>query len=199
VDARNVGELAGEPPLAVAAPWYRVPRGRSESSAFDAWFAALFQEQFRKLFRYLVRLSGDRDLAADVAQDTFVRLYRRGTAPDSPAAWLVVVGTNLLRNAQSQRSRRLRLLTAERSRHALGDAPRSPEQLAVASDVSRQVRQAIDRMPEREARMLLLMAEGYSYRDIAAALGINQASVGTLLARAKRTFRRLYEETGDAP
>jgi len=171
--------------------------GRSdESGPFDEWFAACFEGQFRRLFRYLDRLAGDADLAADVAQDAFVRLYQRGTVPDSPEAWLIVVGTNLLRNAQSQRSRRLQLLTPERSRHILSDPSPSPAQFALASDARQQVREAIDRMPERDARMLLLMAEGYSYRDIAAAIGINEASVGTLLARAKRAFRQLYDEGG---
>jgi DNA-directed RNA polymerase specialized sigma24 family protein len=36
------------------------------------------------------------------------------------------------------------------------------------------------------------MAEGYSYRDIAAALDLRETSVGTLLARAKRAFRENY-------
>jgi RNA polymerase sigma-70 factor (ECF subfamily) len=54
-------------------------------------------------------------------------------------------------------------------------------------------------MPERERSLLLLRAEGYSYRDMAAALDLNEASVGTLLARAKKMFREFYEETIDAP
>ena len=182
-------------PAEVAAFSGRGSVGRSEESrAFDEWFAACFKSQFTRLFRYLDRLAGDADLAADVAQDAFVRLYQRGTVPDSPEAWLIVVGTNLLRNAQSQRSRRMQLLTSERSRHILSDPSPSPAQLALASDAQQQVRAAIDRLPERDARMLLLMAEGYSYRDIATALDINVASVGTLLARAKRAFRQLYDE-----
>ncbi|MBA3258421.1 MAG: hypothetical protein H0T68_03010, partial [Gemmatimonadales bacterium] len=46
--------------------------------------------------------------------------------------------------------------------------------------------------------LLLLHTEGYSYRDLAVALGLNEASVGTLLARARRAFRRCYGETSDA-
>jgi DNA-directed RNA polymerase specialized sigma24 family protein len=45
---------------------------------------------------------------------------------------------------------------------------------------------------------LLLRAEGYSYRDIAAALELNEASVGTLLARAKQSFLQYYEADADA-
>jgi RNA polymerase sigma factor (sigma-70 family) len=67
-----------------------------------------------------------------------------------------------------------------------------------AEDTRRQVRQALDRMPERERNMLLLRAEGYSYRDIAHALHVNETSVGVLLARARRAFREIYGESTDA-
>ena len=51
----------------------------------------------------------------------------------------------------------------------------------------------IDHLPERERQLLLLRAEGYSYRDLARALDLEESSVGTLLARAKRAFRDRYE------
>ncbi len=54
------------------------------------------------------------------------------------------------------------------------------------------------RMPERERHMLLLRAEGYSYREIAGALEINEASVGVFLARAKEAFRGHFEALADA-
>ena len=47
--------------------------------------------------------------------------------------------------------------------------------------------------------MLLMRAEGYSYHEIAQALAIAEASIGTLLARAKRDFRQRYEDAVDAP
>ena len=60
------------------------------------------------------------------------------------------------------------------------------------------MRRALDRVPERDRHLLLLRAEGYSYREIAAALQIQETSVGTLLARAKRAFRDNYEARADA-
>ncbi len=56
------------------------------------------------------------------------------------------------------------------------------------------VREALDRLSLRERELLLLRAEGYSYRDLAAVLELHEASVGTLLARAKRAFEDAYEE-----
>jgi RNA polymerase sigma-70 factor (ECF subfamily) len=169
------------------------------TSSADRWFVELFGAQFQRLFRYLDRLSGDPDLAADLVQEAFVRLYRRGSAPDTPEAWLVTVATNLFRNARSQRARRMRLLTDARGAAVLADPPASPAEAVEAGESERGVRQALDRLPERERRLLLLRAEGYGYREIALALNLNAASVGTLLARAKQAFREAYEDWTHAP
>ncbi|MFN0149705.1 MAG: sigma-70 family RNA polymerase sigma factor [bacterium] len=158
----------------------------------------LFDAHFRRVYRYLSRLSGEPELAADIAQETFVKLYQRGQAPDTPEAWLITVGTNLFRNARTTNSRRLRLLTPERGEDLLADASPAPDHVALAGDTRRRVRAALDQIPERDRRMLLLRAEGYSYKEIALALEIAESSIGTLLARAKSAFRDHYEGGPDA-
>jgi RNA polymerase sigma factor (sigma-70 family) len=169
------------------------------TSLFHERFVELFEAHFQRVYRYLNRLSGEPELAADVAQQAFVNLYRRGSLPDAPEAWLISVAMNLFRNARSTRSRQLRLLTPARGESVLADPPPPPDQAVEAEDSRLRVREALDRMPERERRMLLLRAEGYSYRDIAASLHLNEASVGVLLARARRAFRQIYEENFGAP
>jgi RNA polymerase sigma-70 factor (ECF subfamily) len=169
------------------------------TSSFHDQFTTVFDANFARLFRYLDRLSGEPELAADLAQETFVRLYERGSLPDTPEAWLITVAMNLFRNDRGTRSRHRRLLTGARVEHALSDATPAPDQQVVADETRCRVRAAIDRMTERERRLLLLQAEGYSYREIATGLGLHEASVGTLLARARRAFRALYEGRIDAP
>jgi RNA polymerase sigma-70 factor, ECF subfamily len=159
----------------------------------------LFHSHFHRLVRYLDRLSGDPELASDLAQESFIKLHRRGALPDHPEAWLITVAMNLFRNARSTAARRRRLLTAARVEVSLGDAPPSPGQLLEGAAEAERVRAAIDRLGERERQLLLLRAEGYGYREIAAALDLNVASVGTLLARAKRAFREAYEGHVHAP
>jgi RNA polymerase sigma factor (sigma-70 family) len=167
--------------------------------SFDDRFVELFDAHYHRLFRFLDRLSGDPDLAADVAQDAFVRLYGRGSVPDAPGAWLVSVAMNLFRNVQSAKSRRLRLLTPDRGERVHADRAPSPDEGVMAKETQRRVRAAIDRLPERERRMLLLRAEGYSYHEIATSLAISDASIGTLLSRATRAFRQAYGDVHDAP
>jgi RNA polymerase sigma-70 factor (ECF subfamily) len=162
------------------------------NAAFHDRFVELFEANFRRLFGFLDRLSGEPDQAADLAQEAFLRLYRRGSMPENPEAWLVTVATNLFRNTRSTRARRLRLLPAARSEVALSDPPPSPARVLEEESAPGRVRRALDQLDERDRRLLLLRSEGYSYREIAIALELTESSVGTLLARAKHAFRDAY-------
>jgi RNA polymerase sigma-70 factor (ECF subfamily) len=186
-----------------AASWARGPESADAlaepTPSFQESFVRLFRAHYERLYRYLQRLSGDPELAADLTQETFVRLYRRGALPDTPEAWLISVAMNLFRNARATGSRRRRLLTLARAEKVHSDAAPTPEQAADAEESRRRVRAALEQVPERDRRMLLLQAEGYAYRDIAAALSLHEASVGTLLARARRAFLAAYGSWSDAP
>jgi RNA polymerase sigma factor (sigma-70 family) len=188
--------------VAPATSWARCPESADAlaepTPSFEESFVRLFRAHHPRLYRYLQRLSGEPELAADLVQEAFVRLYRRGSLPDAPEAWLISVALNLLRNACSTGSRRHRLLTVARAEEAHSDPLPPPDESATAGDARRRVRSALERLPEREQRMLLLQAEGYSYRDIAAALALNEGSVGTLLARARRAFLAAYGSGSDA-
>jgi RNA polymerase sigma-70 factor (ECF subfamily) len=159
----------------------------------------LFRAHFHRLVRYLDRLSGDPELAADLAQEAFVRLYQRGSLPDHPEAWLITVAMNQFRNVRSTGARRRQLLTAARAEVSLSDPAPNPSQVVESGDERDRVRAALDRLSDRDRRILLLRAEGYGYRDLAAALELHEASMGTFLARAKRAFRDAYESAGHAP
>jgi RNA polymerase sigma-70 factor, ECF subfamily len=167
--------------------------GERMSRPFPELLQEAYDAHYVSIFRYLDRLSGDSDLAADIAQEAFVRLVRRGSLPERPDRWLVTVALNLFRNERSTARRRERL----REQHAVELAPAAFSSPAERFDVQRirtRVRNALDRLSERERQLLLLRAEGYGYRDMATILELHEASVGTLLARAKRAFESAYEE-----
>jgi RNA polymerase sigma factor (sigma-70 family) len=165
-------------------------------AGFDHAFEQLFDNEFARVFRYLDRLSGEPDLAADLAQEAFIRLYRRGSMPERPVPWLVTVAMNLFRNVRTSQVRRARLLAGARVEMTVADPPGLPDR---DENDSVRVRNALSALSEREQELLLLRAEGYSYRDLAAALQLHEASIGTLLARAKRAFREAYGESLHAP
>ena len=166
--------------------------------AFEHTFRRLFDDQFRSLFRYLDRLSGDPALAADLAQEAFIRLYRRGSLPRDAKAWLAAVASNLLRDERRSAARRRRLVDARHHGLGLVSARAAAEEDLLAAERRRMVRRALDVLPQRDREVLLLRYKGYSYREIAKALDLAEPSVGTFLARAKRAFHTAFQEIHSA-
>src|SRR5687768_1687534 len=94
----------------------------------------LFEEHHGALFRYLVRLTGDVDLAHDAAQEAFVRLVARPPRNEHPRAWLFAVATNLVRAWANSRRRRRVLLQGSPARVPSADPLPDPEQIAQANE-----------------------------------------------------------------
>jgi RNA polymerase sigma factor (sigma-70 family) len=151
----------------------------------------LFGHHHEALYRYLVRLSGDADVAADAAQEAFVRLLERPPAGTAERAWLFKVGTNYVLDGRRTAARRERLLGG-RADHAMGDSPRDPQSTLEADERRRVVLTALARLSAKERVAILMREEGFAHREIAEAVGTTTGSVGTLLARA---LTRLARET----
>ncbi len=161
--------------------------------------AALFAAHHAPLLRYLTRLTGDRDRAADAAQEAFVRLIDRPPADASePRAWLFTVATNVVREGGRTRARRERLLADAPGRAPLADAPGDAHALLEAGDRRAAVRAALGALSDKERTALLMREEGFAHREIAAALGTTTGSVGTLLARALAKLAALLPLDRDA-
>jgi len=175
------------------------PEDAVSEDSFDEAFSRLFEQRFAPLFRYLMRLTDDRELASDLAQEAFVRLYRRGTLPDSPGAWLVTVAHNLLRDLRRSARRQLLLLSARQEPGIDRERASGPEGQVLADERRDQVRAALERLSQRDRRALLLRHSGHSYREIATALEVAESGVGTMLIRASQAFRRAYEEIHGTP
>jgi RNA polymerase sigma factor (sigma-70 family) len=146
--------------------------------------ARMFEEHHQALYRYLVRFSGDADMAADVAQETFVRLIERPPEGAVERAWLFRVATHLAMDTTSTQSRRFRLAAAVPERTPMADEPRDPHDLLEAQARHDVVARALATLTEKERTALLMREEGFSHREIAEAVETTTGSVGTLLARA---------------
>ena len=153
--------------------------------------ARLFDEHHQSLYRYLVRFTGDADIAADAAQEAFVRLVERPLAAPIERAWLFKVATNFVLEQARTRTRRAHLLDGSPERAPMGDPPRDAHDLVEATDRQSAVRRGMASLSEKERTALLMREEGFSHREIADAVGTTTGSVGTLIARA---LNRLAEE-----
>ena len=183
-------------PAAAPAPiaWTRAVAD-SEADAFGAAVTRLYHEQYPRLFQYLDRLSGDPELAADVAQEAFVRLFGRGTMPEQSGAWLVTVATNLFRDEARRTSRRRRLLEAAPDAAPTPSPAADPAAELLASERRDVVRRLLAELAPRDRQALLMRHAGYSYREIAAALSLAETGIGSVLLRAMKSFREVYNAT----
>jgi RNA polymerase sigma-70 factor (ECF subfamily) len=168
------------------------------SSAFvmdEDTFRAFYERTARGIWAYLARVTGDRQLADDLLQETYYRFLRAAASHESESHRrnsLYRIATNLARDA-----RRRSLIRAPFSvpcedieSVASGDRGVAPDRF---TDFSR----AMSHLKPRERAMLwLAYAEGASHREIADALGLQPRSLKTMLFRARR---RLAELLGRAP
>jgi RNA polymerase sigma factor (sigma-70 family) len=146
----------------------------------------LFAEHYEGLFRYLIRLTGDPDLAADVTQETFVRLIEKKPDNTGIRAWLYRVATNVVRDDARIRRRRIELLQRSPDRTPHGDAPLEPDRELELNEKKVVVRQALSALSQRDQTVLLMREEGFSHQEIALAVGTTTKSVGSMIARALR-------------
>lgn len=155
----------------------------------DAEYEAAYKRLHPPLYRYLLRLTADPDLAEDLAQEAFVRLLDHDLPEAEIRPWIFAVATNLVRDSARTRARRRRLLEAR------GDSPTggppADERVERAERIE-SVRAALARLSERDRTMLLLREEGFKYAEIAEVIGVVPGSVGTLVARALRRFAAAY-------
>ncbi|MBR9990259.1 MAG: sigma-70 family RNA polymerase sigma factor [Gemmatimonadetes bacterium] len=153
-------------------------------------FDAVFETLYPSLFRYLQRLTGDEDVAEDIAQESFVRLLKQTLPEDEIRPWLFTVAMNLVRDRARKNERRHRLLIS--APELVTRIPLPDEDMERTERIA-SVRAVLGRLPERDRQILLMREEGFKYDEIAGVIGVAPASVGTLIARALKKFVTEYE------
>lgn len=152
----------------------------------------LVERHHSPLIGYLYRLTGgDRPLAEDLAQETFVRLLRgspyQAGRPFKP--WLYAIATNLARDHFKAAATRRSVAPVETPDTI--DAAPGPEDLALAAEQGSEVALALRRLgPEYRAALLLRFYGDLSLLEIAATL---EVPLGTVKSRLSVGCRRLRE------
>ncbi|HEY4492793.1 MAG TPA: sigma-70 family RNA polymerase sigma factor [Acidobacteriota bacterium] len=159
-------------------------------------FESFFLKHYRRVFEVLYRLTGQNAEAEDLTVETFVRYLRRPPAKEDQASgWLYRVAIRLGHN--SLRASKRRSKYEEKAALYVAKAElKDPSQEVEQAIKQKKVHAILRRMPRRAAEILVLHHSGFSYKEIAQAVGVSAASVGTLLSRAQRDFERLYLQGG---
>jgi RNA polymerase sigma-70 factor (ECF subfamily) len=154
------------------------------------------------VFGSLVRFLGDREAAAEVAQDAFLALWRRASSFDPAAGslpgWLLSIARNRAIDRLRGEARRPSLGSAELLDDLHDDDPwRNPAAIADRRWADSIVRTFVSELPEGERRvMVLAYAEGLSQQTIADRLDM---PIGTVKSRTRRGLARLRTRLVDVP
>jgi RNA polymerase sigma-70 factor, ECF subfamily len=159
------------------------------SSGDSAAFRALTERHVRTVVSIARRMLHDDAEAEDVAQETFLRLWRSGAkleiGPGGVRPWLRRVASNLCIDRIRNRGR---VVTVDE----LPDVPDAPRQLSgiEQSEMQARVDAAIKSLPERQRLALTLFHfEGLSQIEIGQVMNISDEAVESLLSRARRQLK----------
>jgi RNA polymerase sigma-70 factor (ECF subfamily) len=161
-----------------------------------AALAALVERHHSPLLGYLYRLvNGDRPLAEDLCQETFLRLMQQRSyqygRPFKP--WLYAIATNLARDYYKSAavSHALRQSETEAAIQEPHDTAPGPEAAALAAEQGREIAAALGRLSEKyRVALLLRFYNGFSLQEIADTLHIQ---LGTVKSRLSVGTHRLRE------
>jgi len=167
-----------------------------------AAFGELVRRYGDSVLGYLIRMSGNREQAEDLFQETFKRVHEKAHTFRGPQfkGWLFKIATRVALDG-FRRGGRITAVSLNQQLDcdnpnseqlgtvALADNSYNPSEQALKAEQTEQVRQAIELLPERQrATLILAYYQQLSYTDVAEVLGCSVGTVKTQMFRALRTL-----------
>lgn len=164
-------------------------------------FDDIFTLYHRLIFKVAFGIVRESALAEDVTQEVFLKLYHNMKAAprgeEHLRAWLLRVCINVARNTLRGSTRSLARETKFAAEATCGESVAGTP----ADDYEKRIeieaaRCALDKIKEPTRSCLLLQQQGLGYREIATVLSLNEKSIGSLIARGRKEFARVYGKIG---
>jgi len=171
-------------------------------------FGELVRRHGDSLLGYLIRMSGSRERAEDLFQETFKRVHEKAHTFRGPQfkGWLFQIATRIVFDG-ARKSERLKVVSLNQPADcgsgegetleavAVADNSCNPTERAAKAERTEQVRRAIGSLPAKQrAALVLAYYQQLTYREVAAALGCSEGTVKTQMYRALRTLARTLPE-----
>lgn len=160
-------------------------------------FEEIVRRHEREIMRYLLRVSGNREDAADLFQETWLRAYRAypRLKPDSDVRpWLYTIALNLCRNRARAGARRAAVIADDGANpldDRIGKTDRSPDENDGYAAVRLRELMAALPLKQRDALQLRYFA-GLDYAEIAAALDCSQQGARANVSHALRKLKSTW-------
>lgn len=163
-------------------------------------FEILVNRHQTSILNLIYRFIGDRTQAKDLAQEVFLKVWQSAQNYEPKAkftTWIYRITANLCLN-ELKSARRKKWIPFLRSgedtektlEEVLSDSSPSAEDLLLAKERSRQISNALQRLPENQRMALVLKRyDDLSYEEIARIMDCSVSAVESLLVRAKRNLQ----------
>lgn len=172
-----------------------------DAQAFDF----LVKSYQSKIINIAYGMLQDKEDAYDVAQEVFIKLYRKIASFNGEASldtWIHRVTVNASLDALRKRGRRVQTVPlvvedddAQTVELPIADDSTAPEKMVLQNERRRQLLDAIERLsPKYRSVLVLREFEDLDYEQIAAGLGISVGTVKSRLSRAREKLRNLLEK-----
>jgi RNA polymerase sigma-70 factor (ECF subfamily) len=152
----------------------------------------VFQAQYERIARVIAGVIKDPARSEELAVEVFLKWERTPKAQgQGTEGWLYRAAVRVALNELRRKTLR------DRYEHLLGFVTRdaggsSPHEIYAAQEEQQRVRLVLSVIDPRQAELLLLRSNDFSYQELASILNLNPSSVGTLLSRALEAFRKEF-------
>jgi RNA polymerase sigma-70 factor (ECF subfamily) len=174
--------------------------GKGEKGAFNE----IVRRYSSRMVNLAYRITGDRELAEDIGQETFLRAYRsaaRYREISKFSTWLHTIAINLCRNELRRRKFRMYSLEgmAERDEDSkiridIADEKGTPDREVERRELGRLIKEAVATLPEKFKTPLVLRdMQGLTYEEIGEILGLPEGTVKSRINRARLRVKQLLE------
>ena len=173
---------------------------RDGSDARKAEFDRLFTAYSAPIYNYALKMVGDPDRAADIAQDTFIKAYRKLDTLTDPAAtrsWLYRIATNTAFDEMRRRRHTAPIGADDDPPVEQADGGPGPETQVLSGLMDERINRALLRLKPNHRQCLILSdVEDMSSVQIGEVMGMSNGAVRVLLCRARGEMRRLLAAEG---
>ncbi|MGG0716137.1 sigma-70 family RNA polymerase sigma factor [Robertmurraya massiliosenegalensis] len=159
----------------------------------------LYRQYAKPLYYFLLKMSGSKELAEDLTQETFVRatISLSQYNQEDVRAWLFKVARNVYIDEWRKRERRRKIPFAElfsKEREMLSPYG-LPEEEALKLEEKEDLRKLLNFLPEQYRTTLYLREyESFSYKEIAEALDLTESQVKVTIHRARKKLAQLAQK-----
>lgn len=146
-------------------------------------FRQIYKHHYKTVFGFCYRMIGDMEIAKDISQETFTKLYELSLKehhPDKILSWLYKVAGNRCLN-HLKRGKMIRNVNRELDQP--GIEYDNPEKMFIKNESIETIRNIINQLKPKQKMLILMYQDGFSYKELAKATEIPYNSIGKTLWR----------------